>query len=338
MTWLAIDVGGANLKAADGRGYAVVRPFALWREPARLAAELSAIISTAPKCDRVVATMTGELCDCFETKAAGVRAILDALAEAAGGRPVSVYQTDGSIAALEAARVSPLLAAASNWHALAAFSARFADGRPALLIDIGSTTTDVIPLDSTGPAATACTDLDRLLAGELVYTGVDRTPVSAVVTHLPWRGAECPVASEFFATTADAYLILGDVPERTDCHETADGRPRTRQAAHTRMARMICSDSVAFSQADAMRAAHAVEQSQISQLKNAVTQVVGRMPAIPERVILSGQGEFLGRRLLECLAEDSAPQEVTALSDKLGPAISRAATAHALAALACEQQ
>ncbi len=113
----------------------------------------------------IVATMTGELCDCFETKAIGVRAIVDALETAAGGREVAVYLTDGRFVACDEAREVPLLAAASNWHALAAFAVRYAEGRPAVLIDIGSTTADLIPLDDDGPAASGRTDPERLLAG-----------------------------------------------------------------------------------------------------------------------------------------------------------------------------
>jgi probable H4MPT-linked C1 transfer pathway protein len=337
MTWLALDIGGANLKAADGLGYSDVRPFALWREPARLAVEVYALIAAAPACKYLVATMTGELCDCFETKAAGVNAIVDALVRAAGGRRVSIYLTDGRFVSPEEARAAPKLAGASNWHALASFAVRFAKGKPALLIDIGSTTTDVIPLDRDGPSAAANADTERLLAGELVYAGIERTPVSAVVTHLPWRGGQCPVARELFATTADAYLLLGDLPEDPRNADTADGKPRTRCAARRRIARMICADSTEFSEGDGLHAARAIQKSQRLMLKSAVSQVVGRMPAIPERIILSGHGEFLGRRLVDRLAPDSAPQKVVSLTKRMGPALSRSATAHALAVLARER-
>ena len=42
---IGIDVGGANLKLADGRGFHLSRPFALWRHPERLAAELKALLA-----------------------------------------------------------------------------------------------------------------------------------------------------------------------------------------------------------------------------------------------------------------------------------------------------
>ena len=36
MKWLALDIGGANLKAADGEGFAVSQPFPLWENPEQL--------------------------------------------------------------------------------------------------------------------------------------------------------------------------------------------------------------------------------------------------------------------------------------------------------------
>lgn len=33
MNWLALDIGGANLKVADGHGFAESYSFALWKDP-----------------------------------------------------------------------------------------------------------------------------------------------------------------------------------------------------------------------------------------------------------------------------------------------------------------
>ena len=104
------------------------------------------------------------------------------------------------------------------------------------------------------PASSSFTE--RLLACELVYTGVERTPLAAVVSRLPWRAGQCPLAAELFATTADAYLLLGDLPEEPTNLDTADGRPRTRSAAHARIARMFCADAKMVAVAAAPDAAH----------------------------------------------------------------------------------
>ena len=331
--FVALDIGGANLKAADGLGYARSRPFALWRTPELLAVELQTLISEAPRCDRLAVTMTGELADCYATKAIGVRSILQGVESAAAGRSIIVYLTTGKWATLDEAREAPQLAAASNWRALATYANRFASSWPALLIDMGSTTADVIPLRESGPCPAGLTDTERLVASELVYTGVERTPVSAIVRQLPWSGESCPVASELFATSADAYLLLGEIPEDAQSGDTADGRPMTRPAAHARMARMICADATSFTEANSQAAAIAVRNAQLATLETAVRNVAARLGQPPQTLILSGQGEFLLRRLAARLPWRC---EVLSLTKESGAEVSRCAPAHALAVLARE--
>ena len=164
VTTLALDIGGANIKAAYGGGPGSrLKPceiasvaFALWKEPGRLAEKLAEIAARFNGFDRVLVTMTAELCDCFETKRAGVGHVLDAVEEmASGGRKsakpqaagaVGVWTTEGRFVSVREARAEPIKAAASNWHALATFVAGLYPGGPSLLIDTGSTTTDIIRL------------------------------------------------------------------------------------------------------------------------------------------------------------------------------------------------
>jgi probable H4MPT-linked C1 transfer pathway protein len=331
--WLALDVGGANLKAADGLGFGQSHYFPLWREPQNLTHALRELLSASPPAERLAVTMTGELADCFATKAEGVEAILSAVVSAAAGLDVQVYLTDGRWATVDQAREQPLRAAASNWHALARFACRYLSGGSGLLIDIGSTTCDIIPLVGGMPAATGKADTERLLHGELVYTGVERSPVCAVVAAVPYQGRQCPTAHELFATTWDAYLTLGDLPEEPESTHTADGRPAAKAAARDRLARSICADRTIFSEQDAIAAATAVARAQAAKIAIAAQGVVRRMPSPPEKIIIAGQGEFLARQVL-AKATWAAP--IVSLGDELGPVLSRCATAHALAVLARE--
>ena len=146
-TVLGLDVGGANLKAATLDGFAVQTPFPLWKQPEWLANALRRLVNDAPPFDRVAVTMTGELCDCFETKRVGVNAILDAVETAVEGTaPITVWTTDGRFVDLAEARREYLKTAASNWLATATYAGRFVSSGAALLMDVGSTTTDIIPL------------------------------------------------------------------------------------------------------------------------------------------------------------------------------------------------
>ena len=328
---LGLDIGGANLKIADGQGYARSMPFALWSEPRRLPAHLQEFLAAAPRSNELAVTMTGELCDCFGTKEEGVRHIVKSVAAIAGDRRVLIYLTDGRLVSVDEALQLPLAAAASNWHALAAFACRFLPLGTGLLIDIGSTTTDIVGLAPAGPTPTANDDTSRLLAGELVYMGVRRTPVCSIVRSLPYRGQECPVAAEFFAAAADAYVVLGDLLEDRNDFNTADGRPLSKQFATVRLARSICADRTRFRALDARAASIAVRDAQIDRIVSAARRVIARLPKRPSMVVLSGAGEFLGKSVLLKIVP-TVP--TISLAEELGPTVSGCAPAHALAVLA----
>jgi probable H4MPT-linked C1 transfer pathway protein len=333
VQWLALDIGGANLKAADGRGYAASKPFPLWAKPELLAYELRAMIAEAPETDHLAVTMTGELADCFESKTAGVQFILKAVEEASDRRHTRVYLANGKLVAPAVARREPLSAAASNWRALAEFAVRYAADQPTLLIDVGSTTTDIIPLVAGRVAATGANDTQRLLSGELVYAGVVRTPVCALAEIVPYRNLNCPIARELFATTRDVYLILGDLREHEDDTNTADNRPATKVAARARLARMICAEGDDFNHRDAALISQTVAQKQFDLTKAAVLKVAAAMPQRPTQVLLAGEGEFLARRVVK---QTFPEMKLLSMARSLGARVSRCAPAHALAVLARE--
>ena len=329
--WLAFDIGGANLKAAHQDGPAVSRPFELWKRPADLAGVLVDLAAALPAADGWLITMTAELCDCYATKADGVQAILAATMQAAGGRAVQVFGTDGQFHPVAAILAQPRLAAASNWVALASVVARAGFGPAGLLIDVGSTTTDLIPWRD-GELAIPLdwrTDVGRLQAGALVYAGVRRTPICALARRLPWRGGPAGVMAELFATTADVYLTLGDIPPDDFDRATGDGQPLTLDAARDRLARMIGLDRDDFTPADARLIARTVDVLLIKRLTDAADQVASTVLVNrPPTVVIAGSGEFLARRVAERIV--AAGGSIHSLADTWGREASAAACAHAL--------
>jgi probable H4MPT-linked C1 transfer pathway protein len=330
---LGLDIGGANLKAAHSAGGARSLPFALWKNPSGLTEALGLLLRDWPAYDLLATTMTGELCDCFENKRQGVDAILQATAQAASQElqhregKIHIWLTDARFVELTAARATPLLAAASNWLALAVFVGRFVPSGPGLLLDVGSTTTDIVPLLDGRPVPQGRSDPERFRCGELVYTGIRRTPLCALLGGLG--------AAELFATTLDVYLTLGQVPENPlDC-DTADGRPATRLAAASRLARMLCADLETSTEEQRQDLALRAAQRQVHLIIHAVESLAARLPGPPETVVVAGSGEFLaqtawqGQRLFP-------PCPVISLAERLGPEVSRAACAYAIAVLAAE--
>jgi hypothetical protein len=230
----------------------------------------------------------------------------------------------------------PLDAAASNWHAVARLAATVTTTDRAFLIDIGSTTTDIVPLMNGAPVPAGRDDVTRLAAGELVYTGVERTPIAAIVGSLPWRGRRHPVASECFAQSLDVWLLLGDLAEEADSARsgsanTADGGPVTRAAAHRRLARMLLADPEEVTADESITMAAWCADRQSRQVARALRRVASSCGWQPPSIVLSGHGDCLARRALARVGWDV---DLVSLSDSLGPAVSRAAPAHSLALIA----
>jgi probable H4MPT-linked C1 transfer pathway protein len=323
---LGLDIGGANLKAAHTSGFAFSVPFALWKDPGLLPHALRKLVHEVPPADVLALTTTGELCDCFESKRQGVQAILDAV-ESVWRGPIRVWRNDGCFVDAAAARESALQVAAANWLALATFAGPLAPGGAGLLIDVGSTTTDIVPLLGGRPIPQGRTDVERLRCQELVYTGVRRTPLCAL---LDGEGA-----AELFATTLDVYLILDCLVLPCTDRNTADGRPPTKANAHARLARMLCADLETSTETERLELAERIMARQIQLLQAAVTRVVERLPSPPLAVIFAGEGEFLAERAVRSLPQLSSCRTVH-LSVKLHAMISQAACAYAVAMLARE--
>lgn len=335
MNMIGLDIGGANLKASDGQARSLSQPFAMWEKPELLAATLQAMLNCFRPFDAVALTMTGELADCFNTKSEGVEHITHAVEEAVRC-PVHVWQTVGEFVAPDVAREFPVLTAAANWHALATWAGRMASQEAGLLIDVGSTTCDVIPLLDGMPVPQGRTDLERLLSGELIYTGVRRTPVCAVADSVPIGDQQCPIAAELFATMEDVSLILEEINEDQQRRDTADGRPATRKAAFGRLARMQCCDATELTEWQIVAVAKSLRGRQLQLLQASAERVMRQLPSKPRTVLLSGEGEFLARMVLSKLTELSAAQ-ILSLTNALGANHSEAACAYALARLGRER-
>lgn len=348
---VGIDIGGANLKYWSSDGRARVTSFPLWKSPHRLSTQLirdlESLLSDSGHQDRdtaaglpsrtargkpaaqLVITMTGELADCFRSRQAGVRHILDqvtAAASEASHRPVVVYGMDGCFHSPADAANAWELIASGNWHALACQAAReFPDA--GLLIDIGSTTTDLIPLADGGVATTAKTDHARLAEGSLVYVGCRRTPVCSLVDSLLFRGVDCAVMNELFATIDDARLLLGTANiDPTDC-DTADGAPRTLESAGRRLARMIGLDFEQITSVELQGLAAQIILAAARRI-SASLRTLAREPAA--HWIIAGHGDDL---IDSAWIDPGADRRLVKLADRWGAAAARCAPSRAVAIL-----
>jgi hypothetical protein len=334
---IGLDIGGANTKGVwrDGDALRTIsRPFEVWRDREALTAVVRDVVAelASDPVELVALTTTAELSDAFRTKREGVAFVLDA-AEAALPGPLLALTTAGELVTLAEARARPFDIAAANWVASAvAVAAVHPD---ALVLDVGSTTADVIPIADGRVTAAGRTDLDRLLAGELVYTGLLRTNLAAIAPRVPVRGRWCPVASELFAISADVHLVLGHLaPDDYSC-PTPDGRPASVDSARERIARLVCSDVEQLEPAEIDAIAAFLHAEQVRRIEAAARQVGTRRPGSTAPVVTFGAGAFLARAVAERLGRPVVEMPWSDAERDAGPAAALAGLAAARVRAPC---
>lgn len=303
---LGWDLGGAHLKAvlvdADGRALAAAQHACpLWRGIEHLEAGIDRVLAAFPGTAlRHAVTMTGELADIFPARDEGVAHLTCCMADRLPSADLRIYAgRDGFVAPADIAPHAAAIASA-NWHASAAFLA--AEEGTALLVDIGSTTADLIVLHQGLPAPLGYTDAARLQHEELVYTGAVRTPVMAVAQRLPFAGSWQALAAEHFATMADVYRLTGELDPVFDHADTADGAGKSQQESARRLARMLGRDLAEASLASWRRLAFATRAQQLGTLQRAVERALSRGLLDDQAPLLgAGAGRFLVRELARIL-------------------------------------
>lgn len=335
MNWIGLDIGGANIKVAGTDGTAHSAEFPLWKDKHGLPGKLQQLLPQSASPYRIAVTMTGELADCFQSKREGVKHIVESVVESGRADTPVFYQTNGKFVAAEEAISAWQLTAAANWHALATFVSRFMPANRGILVDVGSTTTDIIPVVDGKPCSQGLTDTQRLQSGELVYTGILRSPVNGLLDDVLIDGLPTRVANELFGTTLDAHVYLGHISPSFQTGYTADGRPATIECAAQRLARVVCADVTEIGGQNVRVIAEAVVAAQVKLISKALDQVVQTNPSLMDCVVISGHGGWLIEKLLRDRLNGS---ELIALEDVVSRAAAQSAPALAVAQLAHESK
>jgi probable H4MPT-linked C1 transfer pathway protein len=292
------DIGGAHVKAALLRRGQVVDaaqwPCPLWQGTDRLDAVLDAALARWPDLHQHAhaITMTGEMVDLFTHREDGVTR-LAALLDSALPQPRFFGAAGSWLAAAEAGANWEHIASA-NWLATARHAALVCHGHEGLLIDIGSTTTDLIAFGHGRVYSSSRSDAQRLERGELVYQGVVRTPLCALAQRISWRGAQLNVMNEFFATTADVYRLTGELDAEHDQHPSADQAPKDPAHARARLARMIGLDGRDADADEWLAFARSWRTHQCNELRAQVTRVAAAQALGTDAIFVgAGCGAFL---------------------------------------------
>ncbi|WP_376961469.1 hydantoinase/oxoprolinase family protein [Azospirillum sp. A26] len=302
-TVIGWDIGGAHLKAAwaeDGRlRDAVQVPCRLWQGLGELDTALTTILDRLPAGADHVVTMTGELVDLFDDRTQGVHTLIDRIAAAVPPGRLRVYAGRRGLLSPQEARGQVMDVASANWMATAAVVAKRLPA--ALLVDMGSTTTDIVPVRDGEVAARGITDHDRMAVEELLYTGLTRTAVMAMERTALVAGERLPMMAEYFATSADLYRVLGRLDEAADQHPAADNGQKTVDASLRRLARMVGHDAGDYNPAVWRAMAGDLVERQLRRIHDGASRVLSAgAPPLPSDAPVVGAG--VGRAVVQEVA------------------------------------
>jgi len=300
------DVGGAHLKAVllneQGRiatAHQVACP--LWQGLEHLDRALGLMLTALPDDSSThhVITMTGELTDHFATRQEGVMALTRAMMRGLGTGRVKVFRGDEGLIGAEAMQLADTLKIASaNWLATGLWAAtRIHEG---ILVDMGSTTTDLLTISASRVLYRGYTDSERLRYDELIYSGIIRTPVMILAKKAPLDGAWSGVMAEYFASMADVYRLTGELPEAADQMPAADQGPKTPRGSGQRLARQFGWDAEMLPDERWLELATHLREQQLILLHKAISLQLSRGLLGPTAPLIgAGVGRFLVRTLAQ---------------------------------------
>ena len=345
---LGLDIGGANTKAAflkaqDGAVKELVtllEYFPIWKRKERLPEVLDGLknrLVGLSVLDGVGVTITAELSDAYVTKKDGIYHVLDCMCHVFGEVPIFVLDVESNMLSVEEALKMPLCVASANWVATGWMVKQIV--KTCIVLDVGSTTTSIIPVIDGKIVAEGKTDLEKLQNGELVYSGVLRTNIAAIVDGVPIRGRLTRVSSELFSQSGDVHLLLGNIKEDEYTAETCDGRGKTVLEAASRLVRVVCADTDMLTQQEIWDMANFVYGKQVEQIACGLSQVLERMRSKVRNVpvVVTGIGrEFLGQKAAERCGFDDVLDMNVLLGD--GVAVGSPSVGVALMAAECLEE
>ena len=339
--YIGWDIGGAHLKVAqvDRTGKVIfARQFAtpLWQGIDILyqSLEKSRKLITE-KSVRHAVTTTAELVDIFPDRITGLTQLTECIAAILDKDSIQYFSGKSGWVSTDGIAEFALQIASANWYATASFIAKHIDH--GLMLDIGSTTTDIIAFSNGRILNQGYSDYERLTSSELVYTGIVRTPVMALVQELPVDSTWRPVIAEHFATMADVYRLTGELREEDDMLDTADRAGKSVLDSARRLARMVGKDIYTGEAIqDWQSVAQYIAETQQNRILHACKRVLSNLQDNREITMVgAGAGRFLAAKLADCIDcryLDFA--DILEVADELKPSVGRSATAIAVAQLA----
>ncbi len=294
MKIIGWDIGGAHLKAAKidfkkkkTETRQIYTP--IWENTNNLKKSIKLIKKKFGKCNYHAITMTAELSDIFLNRSTGVKYIINLSSKILENKKIFFYSKKKFVRKKIALQNTHGLNS-MNWHATANFVSNFFPN--CILVDIGSTTTDIIPIKNKKIISKGVNDHQRLKSNELIYMGVLRTPIHAVEKKKN-------LIYENFANLSDVYRVLNKIPTNFNLLPTQDNKSKNKHDSARRIARIFGKDYKKAHFLKWKKIAFKIEKKQKEILKKNINKIKNRNFSKEIPILGAGIGEFLLKNIFK---------------------------------------
>jgi probable H4MPT-linked C1 transfer pathway protein len=243
LLYLGVDIGGAHIKIVGLDQFQNIclikyRKCYLWKNQKKLKQEITFINSLSSNKNIFCGvTMTAELCDIFPDRLTGAKKILNEC-KRIKFKTFLYSRSDKVFEKLQSNNFSNIMS--MNWHSIGKYLTSFV--KNALIIDFGSTTTDFICIKNGKIMNKAFNDFQRLSNGEILYTGLMRTPLFAIKRNVKYKSKNISIIPENFSNTSDIYRINKQIKKEFDIDDETDFSDKNVIGSYKRIARSFGMD------------------------------------------------------------------------------------------------
>jgi len=235
-TYVGLDIGGAHVKAVGIDQYKKINfifyeKCPLWKDFVLLEKTLYKLLKYLDSRKATFGiTITAELSDCFVNRTNGAKLIYK-LCKKLG---IKFYFFSSKNKNFEK-KINFSDICSMNWLATGEYIKDKIN--EAVVIDFGSTTTDIIIIKNQRIVNRHFSDFDRINNCELIYTGCTRTPLFAIAKKIVVNSNEYNLIPELFSTTADLYRVNKLLNKNLDLFDSADNRSKSKLNSLKRISR-----------------------------------------------------------------------------------------------------
>ena len=318
IQYLGLDIGGAHIKVV---GLNATRQIVLvkymkcyfWNKSEDFLTFVKQINKYINKQTLIGITMTAELCDSFKTRKQGFDVVSRYCKELKND---FFFYSLGKSPFIKKAEYKNVVS--MNWHAIGSYVSH--EITNCIIIDFGSTTTDLICIKNKKIKNIHFDDFSRLNNSELLYSGLVRTPIFSIINEVKIDDKTFKIIPEFFSNMGDIYRISYSQELCHDIDDTADLRSKSYINSLCRVSRNFGIDYDTSLENFIIQISKNIVGKQLSVINKSINILRKKYNLEPEHpVITSGIGKDILIKLLKPKKCRLLPFDalITGSSDKL---------------------